>query len=137
MIPMIWTHFFCFLPTLTLFPLYIHIFNPTLAPHDYIIFTSTCNCIPFYAAILPIVLLWRHETLRKSLKSAIRKDNRVTPTVAFRLEGQTEEQILHFEALRIMWTPKEYEKEIRSSRGRNVVENNVQSISASFTSKDR
>uniref|UniRef100_A0A914WTY4 Uncharacterized protein n=1 Tax=Plectus sambesii TaxID=2011161 RepID=A0A914WTY4_9BILA len=117
---------------MVIFPVYIHFFNPTLTPDAYIIFTSTFNFIPFYAVVLPIVLFWRHETLRKSLKTVIGKNNRILPAPIDRNDGRTEEQIVHFEALRIMWTPKVYDSEIKSSRKRQPIEDNIHSISASF-----
>jgi hypothetical protein len=101
MIPMMWTHACCFLPTLIAFPAYIKL-NPALDPRDYTTFTAAFNLIPFYGPLLPIVLFWRHKILREKLWKTIgiAHNNSVSP------DGRTAEQIIHFEMLKQWWTPR-------------------------------
>jgi hypothetical protein len=101
MIPMILTHFCCFMPTLVMFPIYMKI-DPTLNPKHYTTFSESLNFAPFYPAILPLILFWRHKSLRESLRKVTGINNKIS-TLSARYNGLTEEQIQHFASLKEMW----------------------------------
>jgi hypothetical protein len=104
MIPMVWTHFCCFLPTLISFPIYAAI-NRSLDPRSFPVFLETFNLVPFYSIVLPVVLFWKHQALRRSLRNSFDM-NRVFPS-APRSDGRTHEQAQHFELLQQIWLAKE------------------------------
>uniref|UniRef100_A0A914XG32 G protein-coupled receptor n=1 Tax=Plectus sambesii TaxID=2011161 RepID=A0A914XG32_9BILA len=103
MIPMVWTHFVCFMPTFIAFPIYTAIY-PSLDPRTYPVFLETFNLVPFYSVALPLVLFWRHKVLRRTLLHAL-DFHRVFPT-APRDDGKTHGQVQHFEILQQMWSMK-------------------------------
>jgi hypothetical protein len=105
MIPMILTHFFCFMPTLLIFPIFM-IIDPNLNPKYYTLVLETFYIAPFYPAILPLILVWRHKSLRENLRKVIGMNNKISASSA-RYNGLTEGQVQHFAALKEIWVMEE------------------------------
>jgi hypothetical protein len=78
MIPMILTHFCCFMPTLIIFPVYLKV-NSNIDPKGYTIFLETFTTYPLYCVCLPVVLFWRHKALRQNLRKALLGVNEISP----------------------------------------------------------
>lgn len=100
LIPIIWTHSICFIPTLFAFPIYIQL-HPTLPPREYTVFTETFNFSSLYSTAVPLVLIWRHSVLLQNLRKMFHSN-----TVALkecRTDGRAPERIRHFEMLAEAW----------------------------------
>uniref|UniRef100_A0A914V040 Uncharacterized protein n=1 Tax=Plectus sambesii TaxID=2011161 RepID=A0A914V040_9BILA len=95
------THFCCFMPPLIAFPLY-YVIDPLADPRQYAIFTEVFGVIILYVVLLPVVLFWRHKSLRDNLRKSMGIFNRVEPGGA-RADGQTQEQVRHFALLSSAW----------------------------------
>jgi hypothetical protein len=103
MLPMLLTHFACFMPSLVALPLYMYI-HPDLNPRDYTIFLETYNIYALYGILLPIVLFWRHRALRDNFRKVVLGINQdVIPSIELRENGRTLEQVRHFAALAKSW----------------------------------
>jgi hypothetical protein len=96
-IPMMLTHFCCFMPTLIIFPVYLKV-NPNIDPKDYTIFLETFNTYPLYCVCLPVVLFWRHKVLRQNLRKALLGINEISPNAPPDILHTS-----HFEMLKQMW----------------------------------
>uniref|UniRef100_A0A914V2N2 Uncharacterized protein n=1 Tax=Plectus sambesii TaxID=2011161 RepID=A0A914V2N2_9BILA len=101
LIPMMVTHFCCFMPTLIAFPLYFAI-DPSADPRHYSIFLEVFGLTILYAIVLPIVLFWRHKSIRNNLWKSMGISSRVEPEEA-RADGRTQEQVRHFTLLSFAW----------------------------------
>uniref|UniRef100_A0A914V2M6 Uncharacterized protein n=1 Tax=Plectus sambesii TaxID=2011161 RepID=A0A914V2M6_9BILA len=95
------THFCCFMPPLIAFPLYYAI-DPAPDPRHYSIFVEAVNSMILYAILLPVVLFWRHKSLRDNLRKSMGIFDRVEPEGA-RADGRTREQVRHFTLLSFAW----------------------------------
>uniref|UniRef100_A0A914WJS8 G-protein coupled receptors family 1 profile domain-containing protein n=1 Tax=Plectus sambesii TaxID=2011161 RepID=A0A914WJS8_9BILA len=108
MIPMVITHFCCFMPSLVAFPLYYAI-DPSADPRQYAIFLETFGTTILYSVLLPIVLFWRHKILRETLRKSMGIFDHIEPQ-ELRADGRTREQMRHFQLLSSVWereiTPK-------------------------------
>uniref|UniRef100_A0A914V063 G protein-coupled receptor n=1 Tax=Plectus sambesii TaxID=2011161 RepID=A0A914V063_9BILA len=101
LIPMTITHFCCFMPPLIAFPLYFEI-DPSPDSRQYPIFLEAFGITILYAVLLPVVLFWRHKSLRDNLRKSIGIFHRVEPEGA-RADGRTQEQVRHFALLSSIW----------------------------------
>uniref|UniRef100_A0A914UNC4 G protein-coupled receptor n=1 Tax=Plectus sambesii TaxID=2011161 RepID=A0A914UNC4_9BILA len=102
MVPLVVTHFCCFMPGLVFFPVYMKI-DPNLDPRSYAIFVEIFNCAPFYPMLFPVVLVWRHKMLRDNLRRAMGINNKTSTSVSLRTDGRNEEQVQHFAVLKELW----------------------------------
>lgn len=109
MIPIVLTHFCCFMPTTLIMPIYTKFINVDMQdPKKFAIFLEVFNFPPTYPFVLPIVLFWRHKLLRENLRKAIGwRRGAVSPEVP-RSDGRTEEQVRHFQELSEMWALPQY-----------------------------
>uniref|UniRef100_A0A914VQH2 G protein-coupled receptor n=1 Tax=Plectus sambesii TaxID=2011161 RepID=A0A914VQH2_9BILA len=101
LIPMMITHFCCFMPTLIAFPLYYAI-DQAPDSRQYPIFNEAFGLTILYAVLLPVILFWRHKSLRDNLQKSLGVFNRVEPEGA-RADGRTQEQVRHFALLSSAW----------------------------------
>uniref|UniRef100_A0A914XHR0 G protein-coupled receptor n=1 Tax=Plectus sambesii TaxID=2011161 RepID=A0A914XHR0_9BILA len=97
MLPMVFTHFCCFMPSLIGLPFYMKFIDPTVDQRGYTAYLETINSSPFYCVLLPIVLFWRHKALRQNLRKVLRK-NIVSPE-----EPLNQQQVRHFQLLEEIW----------------------------------
>jgi hypothetical protein len=105
MIPMVLTHFLCFIPTLFGVPIYLKI-NPGAQPKDFTTISTLLNTAQFYTVLLPLLLFWRHKVLRNNLRKAMELECSILPEQP-RSDGRTHEQVRHFEVLEQMWKMEE------------------------------
>lgn len=110
MIPMAITHFVCLFPFMCAFAIYAFNYgswndNPK---QDFAIFKEIFDWTPYYCLILPLVVLWRHKTLRKEIRIGLKELglNQIRP-LGVRIDGRTQEQIRHFERLKELWDSAE------------------------------
>jgi hypothetical protein len=78
MIPMVITHFCCFMPPLIAFPIY-YVIDPNIDPRVYGFFLEAWGTTLLYGILLPIVLFWRHKVLRQKLQKSLGIFNQVEP----------------------------------------------------------
>jgi hypothetical protein len=97
MLPMVLTHFCCFMPSLISLPVYMKFIDPTLDQRRYTVYLETVNTSPLYCIFLPLVLLWRHKVLRQNLRKAL-GINEISPTAP-----RDQQHMRHFELLKDMW----------------------------------
>uniref|UniRef100_A0A914UMV9 G protein-coupled receptor n=1 Tax=Plectus sambesii TaxID=2011161 RepID=A0A914UMV9_9BILA len=97
MLPMVFTHFCCFIPTLFALPFYMKFIDPTVEQRGFTVYSETVYTSPFYCVLLPIVLFWRHKVLRYNLQKVMGM-NAISPDAP-----PDQQQVRHFQLLKESW----------------------------------
>uniref|UniRef100_A0A914VGM0 G protein-coupled receptor n=1 Tax=Plectus sambesii TaxID=2011161 RepID=A0A914VGM0_9BILA len=104
LLPMVVTHFCCFMPIMIALPIYYSI-DVAANPSHYTVFLEGIGTNVLYSALLPAVLFWRHKVLRDNFRKSLGIFSTGRPEVMTELRAnrRVHEHMRHFELLESMW----------------------------------